>query len=59
MKVKEITREEAKEIIENRMPFGCFWLQEGAQFIGIDNQSGDAWTEEFTSKGACIGWLEK
>ncbi len=57
--IQKVTKEQAKEIIDQRLPLGCFWLQDGDKFIGIDNQSGDAWTEDFKSKGACIIWLEK
>lgn len=54
---KEINQEEATNIIENRKPKGLFFLIEDGLYIGIDNLSGDAWTEEFKEKGDCFNWL--
>ena len=31
--------------------------REQGQFIGIDNSTGDAWTEEFPDKNSCLRWL--
>lgn len=28
-------------------------------FIGIDNSTGDAWTEEFDNLEQCLNWLNK
>lgn len=56
--IVEITNEQAKEIIKNRMPFGGFWFQEGNKFKGVENTSGDAQVEEFSTKKECISWLK-
>lgn len=42
----QITSDEAKEIIDKRAPLGKFYLIDGDKYVGIDNSSGDAWTEE-------------
>jgi hypothetical protein len=54
---KEITSAEANNIIENREPRGHFLVKDGDLFIGIDNSTGDAWTEEFKKQGDCVDWL--
>ena len=39
-------------------PTGRFYYREkDGTYVGIDNSTGDAWTEEFTSKRKCIRWL--
>ena len=59
MKVHDITHQEASQIIEKRLPRGLF-IEEGKEkYIGIDNSTGDAWTEEFISRPACIAWLNR
>ena len=52
-----VTNERALEIIENRTPTGLFITHDGGRFIGIDNRSGDAWTEEFHDAERCVEWL--
>lgn len=54
---KEIGHKEAAEIIETRMPIGLFLEDTGTKIIGIDNSSGDAWTEEFQNRQECLRWL--
>lgn len=36
----------------------CFIYKEDGVWVGIDNNSGDAWTEEFERKEDCIAWLK-
>lgn len=55
--IRTITRSVAEEIIEFREPLGLFLLQEEDCCIGIDNTTGDAWCEEFTTKYDCVKWL--
>ena len=52
-----ISHEEASKIIETRQPHGKFYEIAGNRFIGIDNETGDAWTEEFPNLKDCIDWL--
>lgn len=44
---KYVSQQEANAIIEHRGPRGLFVLETGVEYIGIDNSTGDAWTEEF------------
>lgn len=55
--MKEITRQEARAIIETRNPSGKFWLKENGKYTGIDNETGDAWTEEFDTEEEFFAWL--
>lgn len=61
IKIKNITKEEASKIIETREPLGLFYLitvDAGKTiFVGIDNSTGDAWTEDFKSFTKCKKWL--
>lgn len=57
-----ITSEQALEIFMSREPEGLFYLVEigfnGEEcFVGIDNTTGDAWTEGFSTLPECISWL--
>lgn len=54
---KKITQSEAHDIILSRVPRGLFFLQEGASWVGIDNRTGDAWTEDFPTREMCLAWL--
>jgi hypothetical protein len=56
--IKQVSIQEAKEIIDKREPRGRFYTIEGYSFIGIDNETGDAWTEEFSSLEICLEWLK-
>lgn len=59
MDIMEITSKEAMQIIENRKPLGIFYVKENGKYVGIDNRTGDAWTEEFKSLSACEAWLKE
>lgn len=63
---KEITQHAASDLFAScdrsggrYCPLGLFYLKENAKFIGIDNSSGNAWTEEFSDLAACIAWLRE
>ncbi|UZW13228.1 hypothetical protein OSC52_15430 [Clostridium pasteurianum] len=53
-----ITSEQASKIIENRIPLGQFLLLEKGSFVAIDNQTGNAWTEDFTTLDKCLRYLQ-
>lgn len=55
--ITEIRQEQADAIIDTRDPLGLFYLNSGGHYIGIDNSTGDAWTEEFSSLRQCKNWL--
>lgn len=57
--VSKITPVEASSIIETRLPFGKFYCIDDETYVAIDNETGDAWVEEFRSYGACRRWLLK
>lgn len=55
--IQKVSTEFAKTVIDTREPRGLFWHTDGEKFIGIDNSTGDAWTEEFDTKEECFAWL--
>jgi hypothetical protein len=57
IELKEISEADARSIILNRKPLGTFWLKEKNLYVGIDNDTGDAWTESFDTKEQCVEWL--
>ncbi|MHC1722499.1 MAG: hypothetical protein AB9836_04755 [Aminipila sp.] len=56
-KIIEIGSKEANSIIDSRKPLGIFYHLDGEICVGIDNSTGDAWTEEFKSVDDCKKWL--
>lgn len=57
--IRLVSRNEAVAIIETREPRGLFYTKDGGLYIGIDNVTGDAWTEEFESVRECKRWLRR
>ena len=57
--ITKVTRAEADAIIQSREPRGLFYQQDSNRWIGIDNMTGDAWTEEFGSLEQCLTWLQR
>lgn len=55
--IERVTKEEAIVIIEKREPLGLFYFIDGNIYVGIDNRSWDAWTEEFANLDDCLNWL--
>ncbi len=53
----EVSNEEALKIIDSRIPKGRFYTIEKGSYIGIDNQTGEAWTEDFENKLQCFKFL--
>ena len=59
-----ISPSEAIKVIEDRQPLGMFYTTEQTQsgrkvIVGIDNRTGDAWTEEFHALLLCLKWLHE
>ena len=52
-----VNENEAAAIVERREPKGLFVLDTGIEIVGIDNRTGDAWTEEFPDLTECLLWL--
>lgn len=40
-------------------PLGLFYNWDGDTVIGVDNSTGDAWTEDFPTLEECLAWLKK
>lgn len=64
IKIERITSEQASEIINTGKPIGLFWLksklEDGSDvWVGIDNSTGNAWTEDFKTKARCFNWLKR
>lgn len=57
--ITQLTRDEARVVIENRVPVRAFYTIDGETIIGIDNTTGDAWTEEFKDIETCVRWLNR
>lgn len=55
--IREISPADAKTIIDTRRPFGLFCCKEASVYVGIDNTTGDAWTEDFKNLDDCMKWL--
>lgn len=56
--ISHISKEEALQIVETRIPQGRFLFEdENGKYIGIDNSTKNAWTEEFPSMKDCFFWL--
>lgn len=56
-KPMEISKIQALQVIETRKPRGLFFVV-GQVVTGIDNRTGDAWTEDFATKRGCLKWLK-
>ena len=56
--IQQITQVEASEIIRTYEPIGLFYLLDGDTYVGINNLTGHAWTEEFNTFEECKAWLE-
>lgn len=58
LEIKRVTKEEASNIIDTYKPLGKFYRKENNNlYIGIDNSTGEAWTEEFKTKEELFNWL--
>lgn len=58
MEIEQVTPFTAAVIIDTREPRGKFWTtDESGMFVGIDNEHGEAWTEEFDNQKKCLKWL--
>jgi len=55
---QEVSQHEALEIIAKYSPHGLFYVVEpDGIYTGIDNSTGDSWTENFPTLDKCLGWL--
>ena len=56
--IRRVDNKLANEIIKGRYPRGRFYTIDKGKYIGIDNETRDAWTEEFENFDQCLGWLK-
>lgn len=56
--LKKVNSNEAEKIITTREPKGLFWTKEDELYIAIDNQTGNAWTENFKTREECFEYLK-
>ena len=55
---KTVAHEEMLSIIETRKPLGLFLERlDSGKCVGIDNLTGEAWTEDFDNETSCVRWL--
>lgn len=66
MEPQEITQAEAADLLATGFetgryePLGLFLVGEaGGTWTGIDNSTGNAWTEEFGTQAECLKWLKE
>ena len=67
--IKKVRLKHISEIIDNREPIGLFYAvgikidnakTNGTMcYVGVDNSTGDAWTEDFRTEEECIAWLKQ
>ena len=64
--IQKISQEDARRLLNScdgtgghYEPLGLFYLEEREKFVGIDNSTGDAWTEEFPDRESCLRWLRR
>lgn len=62
MQIKKVSKRFSSKLLKsgegsNYRPLGKFYLEENGLFIGIDNETGEAWVEEFETLESCIDWL--
>jgi|GEM_PF-476983 len=56
--IMKVTPDMLRQIIDTRQPLGLFYRKAGRRcYVGVDNTTGDAWTEEFSSLRRCKRWL--
>jgi len=56
--IEKVTLTALQRIIETRQPRGWYYTKEARRcYVGVDNSTGDAWTEEFRSRRQCLCWL--
>ena len=54
----QVSRKALGHIIEEREPEGMYYAAAGGnRWIAVDNNTGDAWTEEFADLEAALQWL--
>ena len=65
MKSKKLTDHELHTLFSSvtkygtYRPVGLFYYRDKNIVVGVDNSTGEAWTEEFSSVKKCLAWLNQ
>ena len=57
MEIECVSSWRAYQIMMKGKPKGLFYCVCKDVYIGIDNSTGEVWTEEFHNKEDCVNWL--
>lgn len=56
--IREVGTLELDLIIDFRTPYGKYWAEVSpGKYVAVDNNTDDAWTEEFDDKEIMFDWL--
>lgn len=55
--IRVISAKEASNVIDTRKPTGQFLVLNKHMYTGIDNKTGNAWTEDFKNLNNCLMFL--
>lgn len=55
--IKRVSIRKIGKIIDRYQPYGRFLAKNGSRWVVVDNSTGDAWTEDFSSKRDAVRWL--
>ena len=56
--IEVVSSKKAEKIIKEGVPKGKFLELTENGYLGIDNTTGDVWTEDFDSLTKCVKWLQ-
>lgn len=59
MEIKRISQAKADEITSSLEPLGLFYYIKGGRYIGIDNRTRVAYTDDFLTLDECKEWLTR
>ncbi|MCD8195906.1 MAG: hypothetical protein LUE24_01820 [Lachnospiraceae bacterium] len=59
MEPREVTSDEAAEIILNKSEEGLFYLYDEPEYVGIVCKDGTVTTQDFESRFECLKWLRE
>lgn len=59
MEIKRISQAKADAIISTLEPLGLYYCVKGGRYIGLDNRTGQVFTEDFPTLEECKEWLTR
>lgn len=57
--IRMVSAATLRHVIQTSLPLGLSLTREARRWIAVDNADGNAWTEEFCSKGKAMRWLRR